>query len=117
MAVRAAMSLPDADRRKCAPRGVWRLEVLCRCWTARPCQSKTFLVEDFLPERIDFTLDLAAPEIRLGDAPDLTLAAKYLFGAPGADLAIEGEVLLRAATELEALQAMSLAAMTSPSMR
>ena len=52
--------------------------------------AKTFLVEDFLPERIDFKIDLAAAEIRLGDTPDLTLAAKYLFGAPGADLAVEG---------------------------
>ena len=30
------------------------------------------------------------------------LTARYLFGAPGADLAIEGEVLLRAAAGLTA---------------
>lgn len=83
-----------------APRGVWRLEVFADL-DADALTAKTFLVEDFLPERIDFTLDLAAAEIRLNDTPDLTLAAKYLFGAPGADLAIEGEVLLRAAKELE----------------
>ena len=33
---------------------------------------------------------------------DLTVAARYLFGAPGAGLAIEGEVLLRASQGLEA---------------
>mgnify|MGYP000013345134 CR=1 FL=1 len=83
-----------------APRGVWRLEVFADL-EADALTAKTFLVEDFLPERIDFKIDLAAAEIRLGDTPDLTLAAKYLFGAPGADLAVEGEVLLRAATELD----------------
>ena len=83
-----------------APRGVWRMEVFADL-EADALSSKTFLVEDFLPERIDFKLDLAAAEIRLGDTPELTLAAKYLFGAPGADLAVEGEVLLRAAKEVE----------------
>ena len=82
-----------------APRGVWRIEVFADL-EADALTAKTFLVEDFLPERIDFTLALASPDIRLGDTPDLTLAAKYLFGAPGADLAVEGEVLLRAAKEL-----------------
>jgi alpha-2-macroglobulin len=82
-----------------APRGVWRLEVLADL-EAAPLAAKTFLVEDFLPERIDFDLSLDDQPLRLGDAPELTVQAKYLFGAPGADLAIEGEVLLRAAKEV-----------------
>jgi uncharacterized protein YfaS (alpha-2-macroglobulin family) len=82
-----------------APRGVWRLEVLADV-EAAPLATKTFLVEDFLPERIDFDLNLAETPIRLGDAPALSIDARYLFGAPGADLAIEGEVLLRAAEGL-----------------
>ena len=84
-----------------APRGMWRLEVLAD-QDAGALASKTFLVEDFLPERIDFDLGLSDDPIRLGDAPQLTVNARYLFGAPGADLAIEGEVLLRAANGLEA---------------
>lgn len=83
-----------------APRGVWRLEVYADL-EASALTSKTFLVEDFLPERIDFDLKLASDQIRLGDTPELTLAAKYLFGAPGADLAVEGEVRLRAAQDLK----------------
>jgi alpha-2-macroglobulin len=83
------------------PRGVWRLEVLADL-EAAPLATGTFLVEDFLPERIDFDLALADGALRLGDVPDLTVSARYLFGAPGADLAIEGEVLLRAASGLEA---------------
>ncbi|MDB5664640.1 MAG: alpha-2-macroglobulin family protein [Cypionkella sp.] len=84
-----------------APRGVWTLEVYADL-EAAALTTQTVLVEDFLPERIDFTLALADQPIRLGDVPQVTVDAKYLFGAPGADLAIEGEVLLRAAKELEA---------------
>ena len=90
--------LPISDS---APRGQWRLEVLAEA-DAPALTSTTFLVEDFLPERIDFTLSL--PEdtpLRPGEPADLTVTAKYLFGAPGADLVIEGEVLLRAAQGLE----------------
>jgi uncharacterized protein YfaS (alpha-2-macroglobulin family) len=84
-----------------APRGVWRLEMYADL-EARALTSKTFLVEDFLPERIDFDLTMADAPLALGSEPvDLNLAARYLFGAPGAGLAIEGEVLLRAAAGLE----------------
>lgn len=83
-----------------AQRGVWRVQVLADAGAA-PLTSQTFLVEDFLPERIDFTLALKDLPLRLGDAPELAVQAKYLFGAPGADLAIEGEVLLRAANGLD----------------
>ncbi len=79
-----------------APRGVWRLDLFADL-EAPALTSGTFLVEDFLPERIDFDLALADGPLRLGDTPELTVSARYLFGAPGADLAIEGETLLRAA--------------------
>ena len=91
-------SLPIAGS---APRGVWRVELRADL-DAAPLTAATFLVEDFLPERIDFDLTLADAPIRLGDVPQLTLDARYLFGAPGADLSVEGEVLLRSATALDA---------------
>ncbi|WP_149588696.1 alpha-2-macroglobulin family protein [Tabrizicola flagellatus] len=84
-----------------APRGVWRLEIFADV-EAPALAAKTFLVEDFLPERIDFDLAMGDAPLTLGGAPaDLTLSARYLFGAPGAGLAVEGEVLLRAAQGLE----------------
>ncbi|MEY4982980.1 MAG: hypothetical protein RIR62_1246 [Pseudomonadota bacterium] len=86
-------TLPVADS---APRGVWKLDLRAEA-DGPALASRTFLVEDFLPERIDFAATL--PEsLRLGDAPEVAVSARYLFGAPGADLAVEGEVLLRAAT-------------------
>ncbi|TYB81957.1 alpha-2-macroglobulin family protein [Maritimibacter fusiformis] len=84
-----------------APRGTWRLDLHADP-DAPALASTTFLVEDFLPERIDFTL--ALPEDRpltLADRPNLTLDARYLFGAPGADLEIEGEIRLSQATEVD----------------
>ena len=81
-----------------APRGVWRLEVLADV-DAPPLATTTFLVEDFLPERIDF--DVTVPDaLRTGEVAEMNVAARYLFGAPGADLAIEGEVSVRAADNL-----------------
>lgn len=81
-----------------APRGVWRMEVLADA-DAPPLTATTFLVEDFLPERIDF--DVALPEGMVpGMVAELGVSARYLFGAPGADLAVEGEVLLRQADGL-----------------
>lgn len=81
------------------PRGTWRLQIKSDP-DAAPLASQTVLVEDFLPERIDF--DLALPEggLQRGDAPPLTISARYLFGAPGSDLGIEGQVILRPADSI-----------------
>ncbi len=84
------------------PRGTWRLDLHADP-EAPALASLTLLVEDFLPERIDFDLSLPDGPIALSDSPDLTVAARYLFGAPGADLVIEGDVQLRPVRELEAL--------------
>ena len=82
-----------------APRGSWTMLVYADL-DAAALTSTSFLVEDFLPERIDFTLGLGDDPLRLGDVPQLSVDAKYLFGAPGADLAIEGEAVLSAAAGL-----------------
>ncbi|MDH3264642.1 MAG: MG2 domain-containing protein, partial [Paracoccaceae bacterium] len=78
-----------------APRGAWKLAVHADP-KAAPLATTTVLVEDFLPERIDFTLTLPEGPISLSDAPLLSLEARYLFGPPAADLAVEGSVQLTA---------------------
>ena len=76
------------------PRGAWRIEVKSDV-QAPALATTSVLIEDFLPERIDF--DLGLPDrLVAGDVPDLTVTAKYLFGPPASDLAVEGEVRLRA---------------------
>ena len=83
-----------------APRGAWRLDLI-----ADPAQgalaSQTFLVEDFLPDRIEFDLSLSDSPVRLGDTPPLEIDARYLFGAPAADLEVTGEARLQTTRQLE----------------
>jgi uncharacterized protein YfaS (alpha-2-macroglobulin family) len=83
-----------------APRGTWRIEAFVEENTI--LASQTFLVEDFLPERIDFALTLPDKPLSVAEPVEIGVAAKYLFGAPGADLAIEGDYRLSAASGLEA---------------
>lgn len=84
-----------------APRGQWRMEVYSDL-EAPALTSQTFLVEDFLPERIDFKVDPGSAPLHLGEVPQVSLDARYLFGAPGADLAVEGDVYVLKADGLEA---------------
>lgn len=82
-----------------APRGTWNLDVFTDP-KAPALASQSVLVEDFLPERIDFDLALPQAPIRQGDMPPLSIDARYLFGAPGVDLDIEGSARLSAVDTL-----------------
>ncbi len=83
-----------------APRGTWRLSVKSDL-EAAPLATQTVLVEDFVPERMDATLTLPDAPIALGDTPPLTVDARYLFGAPAGNVAVEGEVRLVPLTTLD----------------
>ncbi len=96
-----------------APRGTWRLEVFADA-NAPALAAQTFLVEDFLPERIDFELALPALPLAFGQSPELTIAARYLFGAPGAGLTIEGDLRLSAARSLDAFPGYSFGRYDEP---
>ncbi len=76
------------------PRGAWRLDILSDV-DGPALASQTVLVEDFLPERIDFDITLSDTALRLTDTPPLSVDVRYLFGAPGADLAVQGDLRLR----------------------
>lgn len=82
------------------PRGAWRVETLIDP-TAPPLVSRTLLVEDFIPERID--VEIALPGDGLLDpaaAPSLLLSASHLFGAPAAGMSVSGSVRVAAISEL-----------------
>ncbi|PWK61646.1 alpha-2-macroglobulin family protein [Roseicyclus mahoneyensis] len=83
------------------PRGTWRL-ALHADPDAPALATRTVLVEDFLPERLDMVLSMAGGPFAPGDRPMLGVQADYLFGAPAADLTVEGQVALRPATTLDA---------------
>ncbi len=84
-----------------APTGPWKLRLFGDPEAPALAQAE-FLVEDFLPERIDFELDLGTAELRAGEDVQIDIDAQYLFGAPAADLPLEGTMILRAVHGLEA---------------
>lgn len=78
--------------------GTWR--VSAHVDPNGPAVGETvFLVEDYVPERIALVLTPRTPAIAPGAPAEIDLAARYLFGAPGADLVVSGEVSVAAAEE------------------
>ena len=82
-----------------APRGTWRLAVHLDP-DAPALATRPLLVEDFVPERIDVVPELSEAPIVPAAPPLLTVQVDYLFGAPGADLPVDGEVILRTSRRL-----------------
>jgi uncharacterized protein YfaS (alpha-2-macroglobulin family) len=81
-----------------APTGTWHV----RAFTdpKRPAVGETtFLVEDYVPDRIEFDLTSAAKDISPKAAVDLSVAGRFLYGAPAAGLDLEGEVTVQTAKE------------------
>ncbi|QPM91257.1 alpha-2-macroglobulin family protein [Pseudooceanicola algae] len=75
-------------------RGTWRIEVKSDL-DAPALATQSVLIEDFLPERLEF--DVALPDGPLSgmQTHPLSIEARYLFGAPAADLVVEGDYRLR----------------------
>ncbi|MEA2983196.1 MAG: alpha-2-macroglobulin, partial [Alphaproteobacteria bacterium] len=81
-----------------ASTGTWRV----RAFTdpKRPAVGETtFLVEDYVADRLEF--DLAAPDGKISkETPAmLTVDGRYLYGAPASALDLEGEIVIGAAKE------------------
>jgi hypothetical protein len=76
--------------------GTWRVEAFADP-KAAPIGQTSFLVEDYVPERLDLTLTPAVAAARSGEPLAIAALARYLYGAPGADLEITGTVEIHAA--------------------
>ena len=90
-----SLSLPIAQT---ASTGTWRVKAFTD--PKRPAIGEaTFLVEDYVPDRLEF--DLASANGALSpDAPaQITLDGRFLYGAPAANLNVEGEILVTPAKE------------------
>lgn len=91
----------DVEVPRTAQRGAWRIE-----FRADPdgetLARETFLVEDFLPERIDVTLSPPSVPLRYGSETLLPVSVRYLFGAPGSGLDVSGDLALRPVRTLDA---------------
>lgn len=85
-----AISYPF-DIPRTAARGTWRISTEVDGIGA--VGSEAFSVEDFVPQRIklDVTADTQTP-MRANETRPITANVNFLFGAPGADLPVEGNV-------------------------
>jgi uncharacterized protein YfaS (alpha-2-macroglobulin family) len=81
-----------------AASGTWRV----RAFTdpkRPPVGETTFMVEDYVPDRLEFDLAAKAGTMARAGATSFTVDGHYLYGAPAGDLALEGEVTIAAASE------------------
>ena len=79
------------DLRPDAMRGTWRL----RLYTdpdGPPISEESFLVEDFIPERLDFEITTVADAFDPVGATELQIDARYLYGAAAPDLTVTGDI-------------------------
>jgi len=88
------VSIPLA---KSAPTGSWRL--VAHVDPKGPAIGSTgFKVEDFVPERLEMTL-AAEPQLLAADKPvKISVVGRFLYGAPAADLAVDGEATIKVDT-------------------
>src|SRR5690606_4558639 len=59
-----------------------------------PVGETQFLVEDYVPERLDAEIATDVKTVTASGVP-LTLDGRWLYGAPAADLAVEGDITIR----------------------
>lgn len=74
--------------------GTWRVEALADA-KSEPIGSTSFLVADYVPEKLDMTVSSKSAELGSAGAA-VSVDGRWLYGAPAADLALEGEVTLKA---------------------
>jgi uncharacterized protein YfaS (alpha-2-macroglobulin family) len=80
------------------PAGTWRV----RAFTdpkAAPVGETTFMVEDYVPERIEFDISSEDKAIKADAAVELKVDGHFLYGAPASDLQLEGDLLVAPAAE------------------
>jgi len=78
-----------------APTGTWRVQAFSDPKT-KSIGETTFMVEDYVPDRLEFDLKTQATAISLSEPADMAVDARYLYGAPGSGLTLEGDVAIAA---------------------
>ena len=81
-----------------APTGTWRVRAFADP-KRPPVGEATFLVEDYVPDRIEFDLSSKAKGVSKTSAAEITVEGRFLYGAPAAKLELEGEMIVSAASE------------------
>ncbi|MGH6908447.1 MAG: alpha-2-macroglobulin family protein, partial [Aestuariivirga sp.] len=75
--------------------GTWRIKAFTDP-KADPVGETSFLVEDYIPDRIEFDLKTVAEKATIGEGARFTVDGRYLFGAPAAGLDLEASIFVSA---------------------
>ena len=81
-----------------APTGTWHVHAFTDPKRA-PVGETTFLVEDYVPDRIEFDLTSPSTQISQNAPAELNVAGRFLYGAPAGDLDLDGDLTIATAKE------------------
>ncbi len=80
------------------PAGTWRVRAFTDPKAASVGET-TFMVEDYIPERIEFDLSSKDKAIKPDAPAELKVDGHFLYGAPASDLTLEGDILVAQAAD------------------
>ncbi|WP_213775397.1 alpha-2-macroglobulin [Bradyrhizobium sp. dw_78] len=80
------------------PAGTWRVSAFTDP-KASTVGETTFMVEDYIPERIEFDLSSKDKAIKAEAPVELKVEGHFLYGAPASELQLEGDMLVAQAAE------------------
>ncbi len=83
---------------KTAMTGTWRAKLYTDP-KAEPIAERSFLVEDFVPERLDMTLSADIKALSPDENQSINADGRYLYGPPAAGLGLEGDVVVKASNK------------------
>ena len=82
-----------------APTGTWRVAAFTD--PKQPAIGEaTFLVEDYVPDRLEFDLTTTATSISPASPAKIDVDGRFLYGAPASGLTLDGEINIAKVTEL-----------------
>jgi hypothetical protein len=64
-----------------------------------PVGRTSFLVEDYVPERLEFDISTGAKTLSPASPAEIALDGRFLYGAPASGLPIDGELKIAATSE------------------
>ncbi len=80
------------------PSGTWRVRVFTDP-KGESVGETTFMVEDYIPERLEFDVTSKDKVIKAEAPVELKVDGRFLYGAPASNLQLEGDMLVAPADE------------------
>jgi uncharacterized protein YfaS (alpha-2-macroglobulin family) len=80
------------------PSGTWRVRAFTDPKGASVGET-TFMVEDYVPERLEFDLSSKDKQIKAEAPVELKVDGHFLYGAPASNLQLEGDMLVTTAAD------------------